>query len=182
MNLFPAGMNAHTMGESINQTRMLVLMGHSLVLGLFLMIVTVWAQSRVFANAKPAPVAPAPPVAPVPPGAEQGLEAVENETLPEMLLSSANVLYLCFGMTAVMLLVANNIARAFAIGAAIALVRFRIKLNSKALSIALFYGVLTGMACGVDQLNIGYGIALTFGLLQILLLTLAILVSKKLKA
>lgn len=102
--------------------------------------------------------------------------ASPNETPPspsERIFSAANVLYLCFGMSGMMLIVNNNIARAFAIAAAIALVRFRIKVNSKILSMALFYGVLTGMACGVGHAYIGYVLVIFFGILQLLVLTAA---------
>ena len=68
-----------------------------------------------------------------------------------MVLGSANVLFLCFGMTGIMILVNNNLARAFAIGAAIAVIRFRIKFDGKGLGSSLFFGVLVGMACGVGQ-------------------------------
>src|SRR3954468_11486792 len=42
----------------------------------------------------------------------------------EVLVAASNVLFMGFGMTGVMILVNNNLARAFAMGAAIALIRF----------------------------------------------------------
>ena len=134
--------------------RMMQLLLHSIGAGTALMLITVWGSSRVAARFQdPEEHAPGGPA--------------------EIVLSSANVLFLCFGMTGVMLLVNNNLARAFAIGAAIALVRFRIKVTSKTLSMALFYGVLTGMACGVDRVELAWGIAGVFGILQVLVLAMA---------
>lgn len=134
-------------------------LAHSAFLGVALMVTTVWANRRITAKA-PAP-------------------GKEPATFGDLILSSANVLFLCFGMTGVMLLVNNNLARAFAIGAAIALVRFRIKVDSKTLSMALFYGVLTGMACGVNQVVIAYPIAIFFGIFQLFIVNVARFAERK---
>lgn len=83
----------------------------------------------------------------------------------DVLNGAANVLFLCVGMTAVMILVNDNIARAFAVGAAVALVRFRIKVAGKFLSMALFYAVLIGMACGVSRVDLAWGVTVAFGLI-----------------
>jgi len=91
---------------------------------------------------------------------------------PELIVGSANVLFLCFGMTGIMILVNNNLARAFAIGAAIAVVRFRIKFDSQGLAASLFFGVLVGMACGVGQLMTAALITIAFCLLQIVIVSL----------
>jgi hypothetical protein len=133
-------------------------MVHAVGAGALLMLITacgtIWASSRI--------------------GGE------ESDGSPaEIVLNSANVLFLSFGMAGVMLLVNNNLARAFAIGAAIALVRFRIKVSSKTLSMALFYGVLAGMACGVDRVHLAWGMVVTFGLLQLFVLFIAGLLSRK---
>jgi hypothetical protein len=145
-------------GEEASLIRAVQLMLHSIGAGMVLMLVTAagtaWAARRL-GNAE-----------------DEGSSA-------EIILNSANVLYLSFGMCGVMLLVNNNLARAFAIGAAIALVRFRIKVGSKTLSMALFYGVLTGMACGVDRVHLAWGITFTFALLEGSVLTLAALVSRR---
>ncbi len=61
-----------------------------------------------------------------------------------------------------MILVNDSLARAFAIGAAIALVRFRIKVAGKFLSAALFYGVLAGMACGVSRVDLAWLLTVVF--------------------
>lgn len=105
----------------------------------------------------------------------------ESEEIPkvsyaELLLGSANVLFLCFGMTGIMILVNNNLARAFAIGAAIAVVRFRIKFNSQ--GSMLFFGVLVGMACGVGQIETAVGITVAYGILQGVVIVLMTMASK----
>ena len=146
-------------------------MGHSALLGLCLMLLTAWVSSSSVMKkltavssldesaVNKAPVAP--------------------PSAADLIFSSANVLYLCFGMTGMMLIVNNNIARAFAIAAAIALVRFRIKVDSKILSMSLFYGVLTGMACGVGHVFVAYMLVLFFGVLQFVVLSTAKLAESK---
>lgn len=119
--------------------------GHSVVLGVFLMIISIFTTLRTGAKKKNSD-----PLSPV-----------------DILYNSSNVLYFCVGMTTVMLLVNNSLARAFAIGAAIALVRFRIKMDTKNFAMCLFYGVIIGMACGVEQIELAYGLAGVFALLQI---------------
>ena len=97
----------------------------------------------------------------------------------DSILNASNVLYMCLGMTGIMVLVSDSIARAFAIGAAIAIVRFRIKVDSKSFGMCLFYGVLAGMACGVDHVPLAYAMAIIFSLLQVCIFSLAYLVGKK---
>jgi hypothetical protein len=86
-----------------------------------------------------------------------------------VLLSSANIVFLCVGVTGVMLLVASDLARAFAVGAAIALVRFRIKMSEGSGS-SLFFALIVGMACGVNHVRIAAQLALIFIILQFAML------------
>jgi hypothetical protein len=117
-------------------------LGHSALIGGLLMLLLVWtAQVSKKDSSKPMGSA-------------------------EILLNASNVLFLSFGMTGVMLLVNNNLARAFAIGAAIALVRFRVKFDSKSVGMSLFYALLTGMACGVGEVTTAYAIVTFYGVLQ----------------
>jgi hypothetical protein len=126
---------------------------HASLVGIFLMLLTWWVSSRLGE------------------GRKQGGR--------DILITSSNVLLLCVGMAAVMILVADNLARAFAIGAAIALVRFRIKMAGRFIGIALFYGVLTGMACGVSRVDIAWEVALIFAVLLNGVLALRELVSRR---
>lgn len=121
-------------------------LGNSAALGVLLMILTVWVGALT--------------------GNVKGATSEKPLSPSDLIAGSANVLFICFGMTGMLLLVNNNIARAFAIAAAIALVRFKIKVDSKVMSMSLFYAVLTGMACGVGHAFIGYVLVLFFGLLQ----------------
>jgi hypothetical protein len=124
-------------------------LANSVILGVILMLITLWATNRV------AKLSPA-----------DSKQAKKLGGSHAILMSASNVLYLCFGMTGVMLLVNNNLARAFAIGAAIALIRFRIVIDSTCLGMALFYAVLNGVACGVDQPLVGWGMTVFFGISQ----------------
>ncbi|NDD92172.1 hypothetical protein EBZ37_08815 [bacterium] len=95
-----------------------------------------------------------------------------------VLLNSSNIAFLCIGVTSVMILVASDLARAFAVAAAIALVRFRIKMSEGSGS-SLFFAVIVGMACGVDQLRIATQLTLIFVTLQVLLVLLVNRLSKE---
>ena len=92
-------------------------------------------------------------------------------TAAGVLLNSSNIVFLCVGVTSVMILVASDLARAFAVAAAIALVRFRIKMSESSGS-ALFFAVIIGLACGVGQLRIAVQLTLIFVTLQLLLVML----------
>lgn len=148
--------NTGTSVENLDVLSALQSLGHASFLGVLLMILTAWVSKNC---------------------ADIGTESKSSPS--ERIFSAANVLYLCFGMAGMMLLVNNNIARAFAIAAAIALVRFRIKVNSKILSMSLFYGVLTGMACGVGYVFIGYILVAFFGILQLVVLASARVAEQK---
>ena len=67
-----------------------------------------------------------------------------------------NILYLCMGLSCVMILVNNNLARAFAIGAAIALVRFRIKLGKSSANSNILFSIVCGIACGLNELTLAW--------------------------
>jgi hypothetical protein len=128
-------------------------LSNSIILGVVLMLVTLWANHRLVRNAGP------------------DSRETKNMTPHSMLMSSSNVLFFTFGMTGVMLLVNNNLARAFAIGAAIALIRFKIKIDATSQGMALFYAVLAGMACGVDQPLVGWGMTVFFAIGQVSIMT-----------
>lgn len=84
----------------------------------------------------------------------------------EAIVQSAQVLLICIGMTAVMILINDNLARALAVGATIALIRFRVKVDKGGFSMAVFYGVIAGTACGVNQRKLAWVICICFGALQ----------------
>ena len=71
-------------------------------------------------------------------------------------LGSSNLLFLCVGLTGIMLLVNNNLVRAFAIISAIALIRFRVNMNQKNLTSSLLFAVMAGMACGVKEIQLAW--------------------------
>lgn len=79
----------------------------------------------------------------------------KDETLQQF-LGASNLLFLCVGLTGLMLLVNDNLARAFAIAAAIALVRFRVKLDQKSINASLLFAILAGMACGLNAIQLAW--------------------------
>ena len=74
----------------------------------------------------------------------------------ENIRGASNILFLCVGLTGMMVLINNNLIRAFAIIAAIALVRFRVKLSSSNTNAFLLFGVLSGMSFGVREVMLGW--------------------------
>lgn len=141
-------------------------MGHSAVIGAILMFITIWATYQTL----------------VPGAMADEDDEDEIDSPSELILSSSNVMFICFGMTAVMTVVNNNLARAFTIGATIAMIRFKIKLNAKAINMGLFYGALIGMACGVGQTQLAWVAVLFFGVSQMITVTLARLGDKAKRA
>jgi hypothetical protein len=129
----------------------------STILGALLMGISIWTQHS-FQNRREA--------------------ALERREPADMLASASSVLFLTLGMCSLILLVNNNLARAFALGAAIALVRFKMKFSGKSSGSAILFGILVGMACGVDHLPIAWALAGMYGILQAaLVVTLRIMCS-----
>jgi hypothetical protein len=87
----------------------------------------------------------------------------------KLFLGASNILFMCVGLTGVMLLVGNNLARAFAIGAALALSRFRVKISKKSTGTHLMFGIISGIACGLDQLAIAWTCSIIYVVLQLAL-------------
>jgi len=87
----------------------------------------------------------------------------------KLFLGASNILFMCVGLTGVMLLVGNNLARAFAIGAALALSRFRVKISKKSTGTHLMFGIIAGIACGLDQLAIAWACSMIYVALQLAL-------------
>lgn len=161
-----------TNSEPITQLLAIEYLGLSILLGALLTLVTIWANQKVS------------PLLQIIEPSDNGQTATAAKLSPMALLTGAilnasNVLFLCFGMAGIMILVNNNLARAFAIGAAIALVRFKIKLDSYGLGVTLFFGVVVGMACGVGQPETAIAIAFAFCTLQVFIVNLICRAGKK---
>jgi hypothetical protein len=129
----------------------LVLFGNSIVLGLMLTWVTYLVVCQVEAEDED----------------EEG--PISHCDKYKLFLGASNILFMCVGLTGVMLLVGNNIARAFAIGAALALSRFRVKISKKSTGTHLMFGIIAGIACGLDQLAIAWVCSVIYVVLQLAL-------------
>ncbi len=123
------------------------LLGASVGMGLVLMLVAIWANSRI---------------------ARASDDPEDYDSVDEIIQNASNFLFMSVGMTAVMILVNNNLARAFAIGAAISLIRFRIKMDKRAVGTTLLFSVLTGMACGVGEIDVAAGVLVISTVLQVI--------------
>lgn len=93
----------------------------------------------------------------------------EEETPAQLIQHSAHVLFMCLAICCLILLVENNLARAFTLGAAIALIRFKTKLEEKTSSTALLFGIICGMSAGVGIPRVGWMLAALYGLIQLTL-------------
>ena len=92
----------------------------------------------------------------------------DKKKLRSTLYGSGNLLFLCVGLTGTMVLVNNNMVRAFAIGAAIALVRFRIKLDGKSANASLLFAILCGIACGLGGVSLAWTLLGAYVLLAVI--------------
>ncbi len=78
------------------------------------------------------------------------------------ILGAMNLLFLTVGLCGLMILINNSIYRAFAIIAAIALVRFRVKLDNNNLGSSVVFSIIAGMSCGVNEWTLGYLSVITY--------------------
>jgi hypothetical protein len=90
----------------------------------------------------------------------------DKKELGKALQGVANLLFLCVGLTGTMILVNNNMVRAFGVGAAIALVKFRIKLDGKSANASLLFAILSGIACGLSETVLAWILLATYVVLM----------------
>ena len=102
-----------------------------------------------------------------------------SEEKIELILGTVNILYLCMGMTSVMILVNNNLARAFAIGAAIALIRFRVKLALNMSNSNVLFSIVCGIACGLNEISLAWLSTGSYFVITILLWIITDSINKK---
>ena len=91
----------------------------------------------------------------------------------KIFLSATNILFLCVGLTGVMVLVNNNLARALAIGATLKLIRFRVNVGTKMIGSNMLFGIIAGIACGLNELFVAWSVTVVYAIIQ--LSTLALL-------
>ncbi|MBF0363270.1 MAG: hypothetical protein HQK49_19765 [Oligoflexia bacterium] len=161
--IFPFDLISNSTFSTLNSTSnfktLIFLLSNSLVCG-FLLAITTFYMSKWLAEDKNS----------------SDSYVNEKENVNEnvnLLLGSANILFLCVGLTAVMILVNNNLARAFAIGAALAITRFRVKVGPKILASNLLFGVIVGVAIGLSEITLAWLLTIIYIFLKIILLFLA---------
>jgi hypothetical protein len=89
-----------------------------------------------------------------------------NKKKFEQIVASMNILFICVGLTSIMILVNNNLARALAIGATLGLIRFRINLNSKLQGSNMLFGIIAGISCGLGEVALGWLVTGVYVVLQ----------------
>ena len=134
-----------------------ILLGNSFVIGVILCIITYFSGRHLLRDPK-----------------EPSQEKIN------LILGTVNILYLCMGLSCVMILVNNNLARAFAIGAAIALVRFRIKLGKSSANSNILFGIVCGIACGLNELPLAWLSLLAYFVITVLVRVVTGNIQKKL--
>ena len=110
--------NSDPAAQSMELSQILFALGSSIVLGMLLLGSTYFASRRLKTSM---------------------LLGKKANDPRQQLLSSANQLFLCVGLTGTMLLMNENIIRAFAIIAALTLVRFRVRLDGSGISSSLLF-------------------------------------------
>ncbi len=135
---YASALGAHAGGTIFEAPRVLELLGQSAALGAILAAVA-YASGRALE-----------------PHGSHADAAAAHETSLRSLHGASNLLFLCVGLTGTMILVNHNLVRAFAISAAVALVRFRVKLDSKSANATLLFGVLAGVACGLEETQLAW--------------------------
>jgi hypothetical protein len=127
MNIPKDLINTHDGLEIFYRTdELFILLGHSAAIGFVLCLIT------YFTNRTP------------------------TKEKSSLILPTSNIMYLSTGLTAIMILVNNNLARAFSIGAAIALVRFRVKLGRSGATANILFAIIAGLACGLDEVRLAW--------------------------
>ena len=87
----------------------------------------------------------------------------------KLILGATNILFSCVGLTGVMILVNNNLARALSIGAALRLMRFRVNIGNKNQSSNMLFGIIAGVACGLQEIRVAWAVVLPYIVLQSIL-------------
>ncbi len=124
--------------EGLKATEILLAMSHSVGTGVVVAFATYFASKKLYNLYTSEEQASGPDV--------------------EMVFGAANLLFLSVGLTGLMLLISNNVVRAFGIIAAIAIVRFRIKLDQKSLNSSLAFAILGGLACGAAEFSLAWSL------------------------
>lgn len=135
-------------------------MGHSVLLGVILGLIT-FAKLSMLKKKR----------------SVLGEPMSELDQMINLISDCSTIVFLCVGLSGVMILVNNNLARAFAVAAGIALVRMRINVNKEHSGTNLLFGVISGIACGLGELNVAWASTFIYLLLQSALLTAVAVVS-----
>lgn len=121
---------------------------HSVALGLILTLVTIFVAKKIAG-----------------PG-------IEKKKKNKIIMGCTNILFITVGITALMTLASNNLARAFAIGACMSIIRFRVSIGPKALSSNLLFAITVGVACGVQMIEIAWILTGIYTVIQLSMLAL----------
>lgn len=85
------------------------------------------------------------------------------------MVNASNQLIMCVGVGGMMLLIEQNLVRAVVLFAAMALVRFRVRVSEKSLSASFFFSVIAGMATGMGEIQLAWIFTSVFVVLSLVL-------------
>lgn len=104
-------------------------------------------------------------VAPKIPGKKKEKEPLGSQSI----VGTSNLLFITVGLTGIMLLLNDNLVRAFGLVAAITLIRFRVRLSQKDLNSSYLFALIAGAACGLGEIQIAWSLTIVYlGLLGVL--------------
>jgi len=154
----------HSAENQFGPEAVMYLMGHSVLLGLVLGVIT-YAKLSLSRRRDLTKY-----------DANQELEFILG-----LINDSSTIVFLCVGLSGMMILVNNNLARAFAIAAGIALVRMRISLGKERTGSNLLFGIIGGIACGLNELNVAWASTFIYLVLQTSLLLMSSIITLNFK-
>lgn len=143
---------SESFGLDISPFELTIMLVNSIVLGCILTALTYYSNAPIISLKNKLK------------GADKVKKKIKKQM--EVFIASTNILFLCVGLTGVMLLVNNNLARALAIGATLGLVRFRVALGTKMIGSNMLFGIIAGIACGLNELFIAWAVTGIYIVLQ----------------
>ncbi|MBF0365490.1 MAG: hypothetical protein HQK50_07955 [Oligoflexia bacterium] len=155
---------------AISEQEIIIILLHSFVAGILLVLITIIMEKSLSGND---------PTQEEEEGGGKGNANANANANVQLLMGASNILFLCVGITGIMILVNNNLARAFAIGAALTITRFRVKIGKKNLASNLLFGIIVGVANGLGEIKLGWMMTAAYVSLALLLVLVVKLIRRR---
>lgn len=89
------------------------------------------------------------------------------------IVASTNMLFFCVALTGVLLILDNSLMRAFIVVAAIAIVSFRVPIDSKGINSSILFAMLVGVSLGVREVTFALSMVVVYILLVNIIFAIA---------